>query len=142
MNFYFVFAIFLDGADEFTAASQDMIKSPIVPPEVKTIFEHFIAGIAKLKPCLDQANLQCILDDFINTGVSGVEQGIKLSNGSLKKLFQRMLHSTGNAVEIYRALRSADVPQVAAQSAVQIANSLFRTQAKWIRNFLQQSKAK
>lgn len=124
-----------NGAVEFTIASKDLVSSPAVPPQVKPIFQEFIVGIAKLKPCVDQPNLQCILDAFKNIGVKGMEEAVKLSNGKLQQLFQKMLDLDRRAVAQMTAL-----PKDAGPQAVQIADFVVHTKANWIEQHLQKLK--
>lgn len=110
-----------------------MIESANIPPQVKPIFQRFIAAIAKLKPCVDQANLQCIWDAFENMGVKVIEQGVRLSQGPLQFLFQRMLAMDRVAVANFHAL-----PKNAGQQGVAIADYVFNDKAERIQQYLQQ----
>lgn len=106
-----------------------------MPQEVKPIFQEFNVGIAGLKPCVVKPNLQCILDAFENDGVKGMKQAVKLSHGTLQKLFQKMLNLDLVVVEQMNAL-----PKSAGQQAVEISNFVFHTKANWIQQYLQQLK--
>lgn len=125
-----------NGAAEFSAVSQEVIQSPIIPPQVKPIFQEFIAKIAELKRCVDEPNLPCIKYSFINTGVKGMQKGVSLTQGPLKQLFQRMLNLDKSAVA-----KMNELPKSSGRQAVQIANSVFATKATWLRQYLNKPKA-
>lgn len=124
-----------NGAAEFTIASRDLIDSAVIPQKVKPIFQKFIDAIAKLKPCVDQANLQCLLGAFEKIGVKGMEKAVESSHGQLQQLFQKMLNLDRKAVAQMHAL-----PEDAGQQAVEIEDFVFHTKANWIQQHLQKSK--
>lgn len=132
LNFFDVFSAG-NGGVEFTAASQAMIDSPIIPPEVKKIFQDFIAIISKFKLCVDQANLQCMKNVTVKTALGGMEQGVKLTHGPLQQLFKKMLNFDRLAFE-----KARELPENAVQEAASIANFVLSTKAKWIQEYLRQ----
>lgn len=125
-----------NGAAEFTSVSQDVINSPIIPPQVKPIFQCFIAALAELKPCMEQPNLQCLRDAFKNVGEKGMEDAESLTQGSLHQLFVNLWNLDEVAIERMDAL-----PKDAGQQAVEIADSTLSTKANLIKEFLKQPNA-
>lgn len=120
------------GAARFTAESQAMIDSPTVPPIVKPIFKRFIAAIAAAKPCVAQANLKCILNTYKNVGVTGMEQGVKLSTGKLRQLFQKLLKLDRQAVK-----EMGTLPKDAGQLAVKLSEFVLNFKASIVQIYLE-----
>lgn len=134
INFNFLFAITSDEncAQNFYSVSQAMIDSPSNSPEIKEIFERFQAAIRDLKPCVINADVDCIKNAFVNVGVRGMKEGFKATTGTEQQLFKRMLIKDVIAVSKLNKLQPSD-----GQEAVQIANDAFCTKAEWIRAFLE-----
>lgn len=134
-NIEFLFGIFLSaeltGPARFSAASQNFINSRAVPPQVKPIFQRFLAAVAGSKPCVANANLQCILRVFKDVGITGMQQGIRLSYGPLQQLFQKMLRLDQKAVSDMSAL-----PANAGQTAVKIADNTLNAKATLLNQYL------
>lgn len=57
----------LTGPTKFGSASQALIDSPTVPPQVKQIFKGFLAALAATKPCMTQGDKKSILNTFRRT---------------------------------------------------------------------------
>lgn len=132
---FFWYLLDESGAAEFVTASQVLIDSPIIPAEVKPIFQDFLSAIVQLKPCVDQPNAQCILDAFKNTGLKGMEQCVSLTHGELQRVFQGLCDLDIIAIaKISRANGDG-------QQAVEIANSIFSTKAKMLQKYFQEHKA-
>lgn len=132
MNFA-SFCLAGNGALEFTAASQDMIDSPTVPPQVKAIFQDFQAAIDKFKQCRINADVLCMRNVLVNNGLKAMEQGVKLSQGPLQKLFQKMLN-----LDLLAFAKSRELLRDAAQQATQISDLTFDSKAKLIQQYLYQ----
>lgn len=112
-----------------------MIDSPYIPPQLKPIFQRFITAIAATKSCTAQAKIECIKNDFVNVGLPGMEQGVKLTRGPLKFLFQRML-----ALDRVAIANFGFIPKGAGPNAVAIANYVLSNKAEYIQQYLQQPK--
>lgn len=95
----------LTGPIRFGSASQALIDSPTVPPQVKQIFKGFLAALAATEPCVSQGDRKCILDTFQNVGVKGMQEGVEFSSGPLKQLFEKLLRWDRIAVSDISALQ-------------------------------------
>lgn len=126
-----IFAYVLSGPQNFTRASQDMIKSPTVPPRVKQIFQRYLAAIEASKPCEAKRDIQCILNAFKTVGIKGMNEGIASSSGPLKQLFQKLLQIDQQTVSDLSAL-----PASAGEKAVQISNVALNNKGNEIREYL------
>lgn len=124
-----------NGGEEFIIASKDLIGSTAIPQQVKPIFQEFIEAITNLKPCVDQPDLQCLLNAFENIGVKGMEQAANLSHGTLQQLCQEMLGLDRRAVDQMKAL-----PKNAGPQAAEIADFVFHLKANWVQQYLQSLK--
>lgn len=108
-----------------------MIDSINVPPQVKPIFQRLIVALNEAKPCVDQANIQCLLKSIRNDGLKSWEQGEKLSHGKLKELFQTLANLDRIAIKIISTL-----PKDAGEEAVYIANIILITKANEVHKYL------
>lgn len=119
-----------NAASEFTAASQAMIDSPTVQPQVKAIFQEFLAAIDELKPCTINADLLCMRKILVNC-LRAMEQGVKLSQGPLKQLFQKMLN-----IDLLAIAKSGELLRNVGRQADQITDSTLGSRTKLIQQYL------
>lgn len=121
------------GPYRFAEESQAMIDSPDVPAEVKPIFQSFITGINAAKPCLIEANLECLRSAFKKIGEKGMKEGMILSTGKLQELFQEMLRLDQQTVKEMTELRNNK--KDGGKIATQITDYVLNHKASLVQNY-------
>lgn len=110
-----------------------MIDSPTVPPQVKAIFQDLQAAMDKVKQCICNVDLLCMQNICVNIGLRGMEQGVRLSQGPLRQLFQKMF-----SLDLLTFVESRELLRNIRQQGPQISDALLRSKAKLIQQYLEQ----
>lgn len=134
-NQFFANVYFLDAnvVKELTTASKDLIDSQYTTPQAKAIFRRLIDIIPSITPCLINANYGC-LSQFIRTVfIQEMSQGVKSSQGLLRKFFLKML-----GFDLVANKKFYDLSPDANEQALKIATYVFRAKIKLIQQVLQQ----
>lgn len=110
-----------------------MIASPTIPQQVKQLCKTFLAIIAAKKPCIDRADLDCILETFKTEVEPDMRRGISLTQGALKQLFQKLLAFDEKLVSELSGL-----PKSAGKKGVKIADKILDEKATEVNKYLGQ----